>query len=108
MATRNSKKVQNGSSLDNIKPMLSERAQLHMKKKQIEDKIKKLDEALRPVLLDYGQAVQYEGFTFEVTQQQGRTSYDYKAMAEDGIDLEPYKKVGAPSTRFVIKEVAEI
>ena len=102
-----SQKQKLASSLENIKPLMEERAKLHMQKKQIEDKIKKLDKDLRPVLMDRG-AVVHNGFEFEVKSVAGRTSYDYKQMAEDGIDLDKYKKVGAPSTRFAIKEVAEI
>ena len=34
--------------------------------------------------------------------------YDYKAMTADGIDLEPYTKTGAPSSRYEIKRVNEL
>lgn len=87
--------------------MMAERANLYKQKKEIEEKIKALDEDLRPMLVGRG-AVVYDGFQFEVKSVAGRTSYDTKAMIADGLDLEPYKKVSAPSTRFDIKEVNEL
>lgn len=99
----NSKK-QRGKSLDNLKPMLDERAELQDQKKKIEKKIKELDEVIRPVLLDQG-AIIHNNHQFECQSVAGRVTYDYKAMIEDGIDLEPYKKVGKPSSRLVIKDV---
>ena len=104
--TKNTKKQAQGS-LDNFKPLLDERADLYRSKKRIEERIKELDEALRPTLEGRG-AVIWNGYQFEVTAIPGRTTYDYKMMEADGIDLEPYKKVGAPSTRFNIKPVKEL
>jgi hypothetical protein len=101
-------KQQAASSLDNIKPLLEERAELHMAKKRIEDRIKAVDEAIRPVLADRG-AVVYNGYEHNVTKVPGRKSVDYKQMAEDyNIDIEDYTKEGAPSTRYVIKSVEEL
>lgn len=104
--TKNSRKPAK-ASLDNVKPLMEERAKLHLKKKQIEDKIKELDETLRPMLVGKGE-LYHSGFSFKVEEVPGRTTYDYKAMLEDGIDIEPYKKVGRPSSRFTIKEVTEV
>ncbi|MDJ0827779.1 MAG: hypothetical protein QNJ16_20010 [Rhodobacter sp.] len=95
------------ASLDNFKPLLDERADLYSAKKRIEERIKELDEELRPVLMDRG-AVIWNGYEFDVKSVQGRTTYDYKKMIEDGIDLGPYKKIGAPSTRFTVKPVQEL
>lgn len=95
------------SSLDNYKPLMDERAELTTAKKRIDDRIKELDEALRPALNNRGPVI-YGGYEFEVKAVAGRKTYDYKAMLEDGIDLEPYVKVGAPTTRFSIKPVNEI
>lgn len=93
--------------MDNLKPLLDERAELAMSKKRIEDRIKVLDEDLRPVLNGRGSVV-HNGYQFEVTTAKGRTTYDTKAMAADGIDIEAYSKTGAPSTRFTVKAVNEI
>lgn len=94
-------------SLDNLKPALAERASLSSEKKRIEDRIKALDEELRPVLAGRGEIVS-DGFAFKVAEVPGRTTYDYKAMVEDGIDLTPYAKTGRPSTRFTIRAVQEV
>lgn len=100
--------TQQKSSLDNYKAMLDERAELHMSKKRIEEKIKELDEALKPALADKGPLI-YNGYQHEVKSVAGRKSVDYKQMAEDyGIDLEDYTKVGAPSMRYEIKRVNEL
>lgn len=100
-------KAQPAASLDNLKPLLEERALLQQAKKRLEAQIEKLDKDIRPVLAGRG-AVVYNGFQFEVGVTAGRTTYDYKAMEADGVDLELYKKVGSPSTRFTIKEVNEL
>lgn len=98
---------QASASLDNYKPLMDERAELAMSKKRIEERIKELDEALRPALVEHGEII-YNGYSFNVTTIPGRTTYDYKAAIADGVDLDPYKKVGKPSTRFVLKPVSEI
>lgn len=33
----------------------------------------------------------------DLKQNKGRTTYDTKAAIADGVDLEPYKKIGAPT-----------
>lgn len=100
-------KKQQRNSLDNYKALLDERAELYLDKKEIEDRIKELDADLRPVLEGRG-AVVWNGFQFEVSVTAGRITYDTKAMLEDGMDLEPYRKEGKPSTRFTIKQVKEL
>ena len=100
-------KTQAASSFDNIKVMMDERAELWMSKKRIEEKIASLDAVLKPALADKG-AMVYNGYQHEVKLVSGRTTYDYKAMTADGIDLEPYTKTGAPSSRYEIKRVNEL
>jgi hypothetical protein len=101
-------KSQQTSSLDNLKALLDERAELWASIKRMEERAKELDEVIRPVLADRGPQV-HNGYQFEVKTTAGRKTVDYKAMAEDyNIDMEPYSKVGAPSTRFEIKRVNEI
>jgi len=96
------------AALDNLKPMLDERADLHAAKKRIEDQIKALDEVIRPVLAERG-AVVYNGWEHSVVKTPGRKTYDYKQMAEDyEIDLEDYAKPGAPSTRYTLRKVEEL
>lgn len=98
-----------GNSLDNLKPMLDERADLHAAKKRIEEQIAALDEVIRPVLANRDKPVVYNGWEHSVTKVPGRTTYDYKQMAEDyGIDLADYAKQGAPSTRYVLKKIEEL
>ena len=95
-------------SLDNYKPLMDERAELARSKKRIEERIRELDEALRPALLNRGEII-YGGFSFKVDAVPGRKSVDYKRMAEDySINLDDYTKIGAPSSRFTIKPVNEL
>jgi len=93
--------------LDNYKALLDERADLYVEKKEIEARIEALDKDLRPALEGRG-AVVWNGFQFEVAMTAGRVTYDYKAMLADGMNLDKYKKEGAPSTRFTIKQVKEL
>lgn len=102
-----SSKKQAANSLDNMKPLMDERADLYRSKKRIEDRIAEVDEVLRPALVGRGEVV-WNGFAFKVDEVAGRKTYDTKAMAADGIDIEKYAKVGAPSSRFTIKPVTEI
>jgi hypothetical protein len=96
------------NSLDNVKAMLDERADLHMAKKRIEEQIKSLDEVLRPVIADRGRIV-CNGWEHNVVKRAGRKSVDYKAMAEDyDIDLTDYTKEGSPYTVYEIKKVEEL
>lgn len=106
MAKKNGKKQQE-SSFDNLKPMMDERAKLKARRDEIDGRIKELDDHLRPALQDKGEIV-YNGASFKVTTVPGRTTYDTKKMIADGMDLTPYEKVGAPSTRFVVKLVNEV
>lgn len=41
----------------------------------------------------------------DITSHKGRTSYDYNAMKDDGIDLEPYKKIGKPTMVLKVEEL---
>ena len=104
--TQNSKQHQ-PASLDNVKPLLADRAKLYVLKKEVEARIDKLDEELRPMLVGRGETIS-DGFSFNVTSVPGRTTYDTKRMIADGMDLDDYTKVGAPSSRFVIKPVNAI
>ncbi len=78
-----------------------------MQKKKIEAELAEIDKDLKPTLTGRGPLV-HAGFMHEVKPVKGRVTYDYKAMADDGIDLEPYKKEGAPSARYEIKQVADV
>lgn len=106
-----SMKQANASSLDNYKPLLDERAELHRSKKRIEDRIKELDEALRPALVGRGELI-YNGFAFKVEQVAGRTTLNKKALTDFlgalGHDIAEFESVGKPSSRFTIKQVEEL
>lgn len=41
----------------------------------------------------------------ELTSVKGRVTYDYKSMLDDGMNLEPYKKVGKESLRISVKRM---
>lgn len=94
------------NSLDNVKPYFDEYADLRRAKERIEARMKELDPLVRPALDGKG-AVIHNGYMFELRTNKGRKSYDYKAMAADGINVEDYAKVGAPSTSLYIKQVNE-
>lgn len=96
-----------GSSLDNMKPLMDERAELHASKKRIEERIKEIDMDLRPSLVGRGPIV-YNGYQFQVQERPGRVTYDTKKMLEDGMDLSNYEKVGKPTTVFTVKAVNEL
>ena len=99
---------QASGSLDNVKALMDERAELWLSKKRIEEKIAELDEDLKPLLAGRGPIV-CNGYQHEVKTVKGRTTVDYKAMAEDySIDLADYSKVGKPSARYEIKAVNEL
>lgn len=100
-------KADQANSLANHKPMMIERAQLHMDKKDIEDEIKNLDKILRPVLEGRGK-VQVDNFTMEVKVVAGRKTQDKVALeaflAEHGKTLEDFTVMGAPYTTFSVSE----
>ena len=80
-------------------------------KKQIEDKIKQLDEDLRPVLEGRGEIVA-EGYSFKCTLSKGRKSID-KELLEDhlrkqGLAVADFEKEGAPFTTFSVKPVTSL
>lgn len=106
----NSKKPE-ANSLDNYKPMLDERAELAMSKKRIEERIKELDELLRPVLEGRGDVI-YNGYSFNCKLVAGRKTLDKGAVSEfveqHGAHLEDFEKVGAPYTTFTVKRVNEL
>lgn len=99
---------QQQASLDNFRPLLKERGELHVLKKQIEDKIKQLDEDLRPVLEGRGEIVA-EGYSFNCKLTAGRKTLDKDALAavlkERGYAIEDFEKQGAPFTTMTIKPV---
>ena len=92
------------NSLDNIKIYLKEYGELRDLEKAAKLRMKELDGIIRPALEGKGLVVA-EGYTFELGVTQGRTTYDTKAMLDDGVDLSGYTKTGKPSTRLTIKKV---
>ena len=59
------------------------------------DAEKKLKE-LKPFLIDLGDDGNWSAHGLKFTHSQGKTSYDYKAMETDGVDINKYKKEGVP------------
>lgn len=55
---------------------------------------------LRDVIYSYGEGDNFKAYGFSVCSTQGRVSYDYKAMKEDGIDIEKYATRGAGSFKI--------
>lgn len=102
---------QQAVSLDNHKAALEERGELHIIRKKCEDRIKALDEELRPVLEGRGELV-YAGYSFKVTLVTGRKTLDKDAVADalhkHGLDIANFEKVGAPYTTFTVKEVQSL
>jgi hypothetical protein len=99
------------SSLDNYRDMLRERGELADFKKQCEDRIKQLDEDLRPVLEGRGEIVA-EGYSFKCALSKGRKSID-KELLEDhlkkqGLSVSDFEKEGSPFTTFTVKKVNQL
>lgn len=94
--------------MDNYKGLLKERGELAVLKKQVEDRIKQLDEDLRPALEGRGEIVA-EGFAFKCSMSKGRKSID-KELLEDflkkhGLAVADFEKEGAPFTTMTVKAV---
>ncbi len=93
--------------LENVAPLLGEYADLVMQKRAVEARIKELDADVRPLLTDRGSVV-VGNYMMECRVNAGRKSLDKKAVAEAGINLEPFYKVGAPFTTLTVKEVENV
>lgn len=96
-------------SLDNMTHLVRELYEVDQQIKKLQDRKKELDAPLRQALSE-GTAggdisLIVEDIQVELKHVKGSTTYDHKLMAEDGIDLEPYKKIGKPYTRLSLKQV---
>ena len=102
---------QQSGSLENYKPMLKERGELAVLKKQVEDRIKQLDEGLRPALEGRGELVA-EGYSFKCTISKGRKSIDKEGLAEylraQNMTIEDFEKEGAPFPTMTVKAVSSL
>jgi hypothetical protein len=98
-------------SLDNIKPDLTEYGKLRMQMKQIEARLKELDERIRPIIAERGKLV-YDGYAFNCKAVAGRKTLDKEAvgafLAEHGTKLEDFEKVGAPYTTLSVEQLTTI
>lgn len=109
----NSVNVQQNSSasLDNMRELLKERGELADFKKKAEDRIKELDEILRPALEGRGEIIA-EGYSFKCTLSKGRKSIDKELLEEtlrkQGLTVADFEKEGAPFTTFAVKKVQTI
>lgn len=108
MTSNSQQPASSQGALDNYRTMLKERGDLHMLKKQIEDKIKQLDEDLRPALEGRGEIVA-EGYSFKCSLTKGRTSIDKEQLGEflkdHNLSLSDFEKEGAPFTTMTVKPV---
>jgi hypothetical protein len=99
---------QPSSSLDNYRDMLNERGELAVLKKQVEDRIKQLDEDLRPALEGRGETVVGK-YSFKCVLSKGRTSIDKDSLGDflksHGTSIAAFEKEGAPFTTMTVKEV---
>lgn len=102
--TRTQKRQAASSAMDNAKGLLDEYGRWWLQKKEAEDHLKRLRPEINEVLHNSGSVV-HNNLQFNLTQTAGRKTYDTKAAIADGIDLEPYLKVGSPSFTLTIKEV---
>lgn len=95
-------------SLDNYRAMLKERGELADLKKKCEDRIKQLDEDLRPILEGRGEIVA-EGYSFKCTLSAGRKALDKDQLGEFlrdfNLTVADFEKQGAPFTTFTVKKV---
>lgn len=96
-------------SLANLKPLLAEYAHIKAERDRLNERLKELDEQVRPVLADEGEVV-VAGFSFTCTMMPGRKALDKKSLFAENpdIDEERYTKIGAPYTMLKIKAVKEL
>jgi hypothetical protein len=62
---------------------------------------KKIKESARDAMMAYGGGLT-PNWKVTISEVDGRKSLDEKAMKADGIDVEKYRKVGAPSKRLSV------
>jgi hypothetical protein len=100
--------TQAANSLDNYRDMLRERGELADLKKKVEERIKQLDEDLRPTLEGRGEIVA-EGYSFKCTLSKGRKSIDKELLGDFlsnyNASIADFEKEGAPFTTMTVKAV---
>lgn len=89
----------------NAAPIIDEYLILWSKKKAIEARMKQLDPEVRGLVEGLGRPGVCGDYRVECTMQPGRKTFDKKAAAEAGVDVERFMKTGAPFTRLAIKVV---
>lgn len=108
MTSNSQQPASSQGGLDNYRSMLKERGELADLKKKVEERIKQLDEDLRPALEGRGDVVA-EGYSFKCTLTKGRKSIDKDALnaflGEHGKKAEDFEKEGAPFTTMTVKAV---
>lgn len=72
--------------------------------REIKDKQESLDSLRRLILQEAGKGY-FKGFGVEIGVKKGLTTYDYKQMVKDGIDLDGYKKTGNEISFIKVKEM---
>jgi hypothetical protein len=98
------------NSLDNIKPLLEELLELTHVKKKIEARIKELNPQVRPSIEGRGSMLLGK-YSFECKIGKGRKTLDTDRLsvylADDGLNLEDFYKVGAPTSTMTVKLLGE-
>lgn len=102
---------QQPNSLANYKPMLKERGELAVLKKTVEERIKVLDEDLRPALEGKGELAA-EGYSFKCALSKGRKSIDKdllgEFLAKHDLSVADFEKEGAPFTTMTVKAITAL
>ena len=88
---------------NNLEPLLRERKAADVAEKEAKALKEKLDAQIRPLLVESG-PVLVDGFLHSVSMVAGRKTFNKKAAIAAGLDLEPFMKVGAPSSRYTMVE----
>jgi len=96
--------------------VLDDMKNLIVRYEETKQELKILDEEKKELALDIKEFLKDndvrnmsdEGWSTAHSQVKGKVSYDFKAMEEDGIDIEKYKSQGAPfeklNTKLKIKK----
>jgi len=90
--------------LDNIAPYLEEYGDLRDTKAAAELRMKEIDKIIRPTLEGKGAVVE-GGYMFELKVSAGRKTLDKAALADAGIDVDAFMKVGKPFTSLFVKKL---
>lgn len=92
-------------SFDNLKGVLEELADLRAEIKVKQERADELGKAVKSAISGQVQDTIVGNVVFSLRVNAGRSSFDWEAMKADGIDIEPYRKQGAPVSTLTVKRV---